>query len=463
MKTKELAGKTMLAAVAALAIGTATAKEPQKMIWAQLVHLSTNMWNDDPPENYQTFYRKIRALSPKLLFDRTVWNRWVDRMVEAKMNMVVIDVGDGVRYDSHPELALEGSWTKEELRAELARLRKLGLEPIPKLNFSARHDSWLKVYHRMLSTPKYYEVCADLIREISEIFDKPRFLHIGMDEETPSKDGEMSVVRMGKLWWHDFLFLCGEVEKNGMRPWIWYYNAYEEGEKFFELCPKSVVVSTAEYYFGAVNDDNPKMKWLRKLDEHGYDVIPCGSNWACPENMRELVSWGVDNVSEEHLKGFIMAPWVRTLPCFRKQGLRSITCVEDAIDMYESRNDGERRASAVWFVKDGEKSAYRTNFPEDRLQYFTGDQLVVDFGMKRPMRPVLELQHSYQNIPCTITVQAANKLDGQRAVPEGETVSYVLKEGEYRVETDKVLGPARYLVITADRKFFLTGLSVKGE
>ena len=28
---------------------------------------------------------------------------------------------------------------------------------------------------------------------------------------------------------------------------------------------------------------------------------------------------------------------------------------------------------------------------------------------------------------------------------------------------DKVLGPARYLVITADKKFFLTGLSVKGE
>ena len=457
--------KCALAAAALAGVLSASAAGPSGdgMIWAELLHLSSNMWNDDGAENYQTSYRKIRALSPKLLCDRAVWDSWIARTAETKINMVVIDLGDGVRYDSHPELAIEGSWTKDELRAELARLRKLGIEPIPKLNFSARHDSWLKVYHRMLSTPKYYEVCADLIREVAELFDHPRFLHLGMDEEGPSKGGEMCVVRMGKLWWHDLVYLCKQVEANGMRPWIWCDFVCSQGDSFFDLCPKSIVLSSYTYDFGTANNGNPNMRWMAKAAKLGYDIIPCGSNWGCPENMREIVSWGLDNVEPSRLKGFVMASWARTIPRARKQGLRSIDCLQDAIEMYEKRDDPERMASAVWFVKSGQTTSYRMNYPEDRLQYYIGDELVADFGLTRPMRPVLEVQHSHKNVPCTITVQAANRLDGHRPVPEGEKLTYVLNEGEYRVEMDKVLGPARFLVITADKRFFLTDLTVKAE
>jgi len=33
------------------------------------------------------------------------------------------------------------------MKDEIARLKGLGLEPIPKLNFSACHDAWLKDYN----------------------------------------------------------------------------------------------------------------------------------------------------------------------------------------------------------------------------------------------------------------------------------------------------------------------------
>ena len=69
------------------------------------------------------------------------------------------------------------------MRAEVKRLREMGLEPIPKLNFSTCHDTWLGPYARMVSTPKYYEVAKDLIAETIELFDKPRLFHLGMDEE----------------------------------------------------------------------------------------------------------------------------------------------------------------------------------------------------------------------------------------------------------------------------------------
>jgi len=98
------------------------------------------------------------------------------------MNALVLDLGDGVRWDSHPEIAVENAWTPAKLREELDRARELGIEPLPKLNFSTAHDAWLGPYSRMVSTPQYYEVCRDLIDEASELFGRPRLFHLGMDE-----------------------------------------------------------------------------------------------------------------------------------------------------------------------------------------------------------------------------------------------------------------------------------------
>lgn len=135
------------------------------------------------------------------------------------VNMVVLDLGDAVRYDSHPEIAVDNAWSPEKLRAELKKMRALGIEPIPKLNFSTAHDFWMGEYARMVSTSKYYEVCRDLIREVSALFDTPRFFHIGMDEETCAHQGhyEYTSVRNGDLWWRDLFFYIDEVEKSGSR------------------------------------------------------------------------------------------------------------------------------------------------------------------------------------------------------------------------------------------------------
>ena len=70
---------------------------------------------------------------------------------------------------------------------------------------------------------KYYQVCAVLIRDVAEIFDCPRFMHLGYDEETDGHQRKYKycVVRQGDRWWHDFLWFVKETEKTGMRPWIW--------------------------------------------------------------------------------------------------------------------------------------------------------------------------------------------------------------------------------------------------
>jgi hypothetical protein len=190
------------------------------VIWGNLLHVSMNMWEDWRPANHP---HPGRLFDPDLRCDDALWNELTQAMADAGMNLVVLDLGDAIRYESHPEIAVNGAWTTERLRSELTRLRGLGLEPIPKLNYGAAHDAWLKDYARMVSTRKYYEVCADLIAEVCALFDTPRLFHLGMDEENldVQRDYEHVVIRQHDLWWRDLYFLVEQVERAGSRPWIW--------------------------------------------------------------------------------------------------------------------------------------------------------------------------------------------------------------------------------------------------
>ena len=95
------------------------------------------------------------------------------------------------------------------------------MEPVPKLNFSAGHNAWMKEYRRMMGTALYRRVCADVVADVVEVFGHPRFFHIGYDEETAGhqKRFEYIVVRNGEAWWTDFLAVVDAVERGGARAW----------------------------------------------------------------------------------------------------------------------------------------------------------------------------------------------------------------------------------------------------
>jgi hypothetical protein len=110
--------------------------KPKKdsLIWGNLLHLGMNMWCDRDVQqwgNLKGEELKCVTAQPYLRFDDSLWKDLTKRMADVGMNMVVIDLGEGIRYESHPEIAVKGSWTPAKLREELAALRKLGLEPIP--------------------------------------------------------------------------------------------------------------------------------------------------------------------------------------------------------------------------------------------------------------------------------------------------------------------------------------------
>ena len=193
----------------------------------------------------------------------------------------------------------------------------------------------------MVSTPDYYRVVSDVIRDVAEIF-KPRLFHVGYDEEDYwHQDGfQYAVMRQGDLWWNDFLFTVKEVEKNGARAWMWSDKIWHGREEFVKRCPKSVLCSN--WYYLADFDPKPKSplypmvhayEWL---EEAGFDQVPCCSscgNWSTLDtNPRLTVEYCLPRIARERFKGLLMTSWQMTLKPFEKMIMRSFDLTVPAIE-----------------------------------------------------------------------------------------------------------------------------------
>ena len=305
-------------------------------VWCYMLKLGTNMWCDCvPPKwgNLKPDEMHYKAPSDYLRCDDALWRELTDKARAAGFNMLLIDLAEGVQYPSHPELAVKGSWSPEKLRKELARLRAMGLEPIPKLNFSTAHDIWLKDYSRMVSTRKYYQVCADLIRDVSELFGHPRWFHMGYDEETAKHQSRYQhvIVRQGELWWHDFLWFVKQVESAGMRPWMWSDFIWNHKDDFLKRMPRSVLQSNWYYHEKFDDPNDHRVRGYLDLAEGGFDQIPTGSNYSCDVNFAGTVDFCRKNIPAERLEGFLMAPWRHTIPHWRGDLVSAIDLAEKVI------------------------------------------------------------------------------------------------------------------------------------
>lgn len=319
------------------------------MYWGYMIQLSMNMWADvDQSQLPATSY----GYRDHLWFEDEAWEAILAELVEARANLLLIDLGDGIAWESHPEIAVKGAWTRERLRTELARLRERGIQPIPKLNFSACHDAWLGQYSRMLSTEPYYRVCADLIAEAVELFDNPPLFHLGMDEENVANQArfEYVVLRQHDLWWRDLAFLVDEVEKHGSRAWVWSDYGWAHPETYYDRMPRTVLQSNWHYYdFEADVDERPRL--LRStdshvayldLEDHGFDQIPASSNFRRDENAVRTVQFVRDVIAPERLFGYLQTPWRETTMDRLQVHREAIRQLGDARRVHE-----ERAAEAV--------------------------------------------------------------------------------------------------------------------
>ncbi len=306
----------------------------KEMIWGYMLLLSSHMWSDElspVTELYETRYTE------RCDVDLEVWDSTVKFIGERKFNLALIDVGDMLKYERHPEISAPDAWDKDFMKKKLDEMRALGIEPIPKLNFSTAHDTWLKKYRRMICTDEYYQVCTDAIAEVAEVFGNPRLFHLGFDEEHLIYPvHEMSIIRGHKLWWHDLNLFAKTAEKYGARPWIWSDYFWNHADDFCKNMSRDILQSN--WYYSSIEDfpkDSENYKRVHAyelLDEYGYDQVPTPSTWEFKRNIHSTLAFCRDKLGEsEHLKGFLDASWMFT------NKLNRYTLMDDAERMYLSR------------------------------------------------------------------------------------------------------------------------------
>ena len=299
-----------------------------KFMWAYLAHFGVKMWE-----------RRLHYTDLKV--DDSMWKSLTERAAKVGVNVFVFDLGEGMVFPSHPELAVRGSWEPERMKEEIVRLRKMGMMAVPKLNFSSSHDQWLGKWRPYLSTPEYFQVCAEVIRDVAEVFDESPLFHLGYDEETyfiqNVNEFEYKRLRSGNLWWHDFLWFVAEVEKYGMRPWIWSDMCWEHKDEFLSRMPRTVLQSN--WYYGKELDvtkvqekHRAEVETYATLEKARYDQMPCGSTYSCRENFGRTIDHCRNIIKGDRLKGFFMAPWYyRTQEDCRAKIMESLDVMEAEI------------------------------------------------------------------------------------------------------------------------------------
>lgn len=311
-----------------------------------LMHLGGNMWQK--PGNTKMYKKESIdwLYRDYLVTDDATWKTVTDFLPSCHINTLLIDMGEAVEMKSHPELAVRGSWSQEKFKNELKRLRALGLEPIPKFNFSASHNAWMKDMSYKTGTKEFYALCKDLIDEACELFDGPELFHIGMDEEDAYSQNTyghaLVITKSPEQFAHDTNLLFEACQRNGARPWMWAgtaaFDYYGGEQKFAQAVPKSVVLSN--YHYGSIHVDGedmynmPSVKHYKVLEELGYDQIPCASTWVEPTSNLRTMNFAKKYMNDEKLMGFLSAPWHLTIPEMVYGLLHDATCQKLAIEKY---------------------------------------------------------------------------------------------------------------------------------
>ena len=308
------------------------------MIKAILLHLGSNMWSKKGtiPRTGHSKHYAGSIYRDFLYTDKDEWIKITSELPKYGFNTLLIDMGEGVELKSHPELAVEGSWTQEEFKEELVRLRSIGITPYPKFNFSCGHSAWLKDYAYMVGTDIYNKVCCDIVEETIKLFDTPEFFHLGLEEEDygSQKNQPISITRAPYKKREDAFMLFDVCKKYGVRPWIWIdpktLEAFGGKEIFVETMPKDLVISNWFYRFVSPNtiasgNEPERLKMYEDINSWGFDQIPTSSTWSHVLNSKMTMQYCKERAAESTI-GYMTAPWFFTTERFHYALMNDIAC-----------------------------------------------------------------------------------------------------------------------------------------
>lgn len=325
--------------------------------------------------------------------DPDVFARAIDKMIEADINLLVVEVEKGLRYDSHPKVSADWALTKKTLGGLLDQARKGGLECVPLLP-SLPHTGYLvEAYPEIAETtsvcprhPLTWKILDELSDELIELF-QPCLFHIGHDEmlsafprhqrrsalQCPRCRGDdaaewflESILRrhaylkeqgLVTMMWADMLLNLDEFLETSL--WQGNMHAFHGGwpdhfERALAGIPRDVVMCDWHYKPGC------QYPSLRYLQDEGFEVL------GCPKTMNEdnafLITRYAQRTRTPNLLGMLGTNWSEMSPA--NEG-RLIQDIEENGAIFGGQDDPVLRQAA--------EAAESRRFGEGPLEF------VVDF------------------------------------------------------------------------------------
>jgi hypothetical protein len=255
----------------------------------------------------------------------------IDRVLtKYKYNALVLEC-DYLQWKTNPKMAMDFAMSQDDLKKDIAYARKNFLEPIPLVQ-SLGHCEWAfkngqntdivedpaARYAFCPSNPKTYDFLFSVFDEAIELFDHPRYFHIGHDEVAMTgkfpacpvctKKSETELLLMNTNNIHDYLsskdarvmmwgdMLLGPNEAIGANN---AHTVQEAVERRAGL-PKDIVIADWHYY-PASPDKYPSLGIFKK---DGFDTL--SATWDDPENISNFTLAS----KRENIMGHLLTLWV---------------------------------------------------------------------------------------------------------------------------------------------------------
>lgn len=283
--------------------------------------------------------------------------RLIDKLKKYKINAVIAEVEDKIKYKRQPLVGSPDALTIEEWQklSEYAHARNISISPLVQglghASFVLKHEHYKSLRDDPESDwafnpidPKTYEVQFDLYRDAMEALPHGKYLHVGGDEvKTSGRNSGKSALELQLIWLNK---VCQFAEKSGRVPIFWddmplkqtgvyhpmfqpqmpkaqvdsIWNANEQYlEKFLPQFPKNCIYMRWNYHSPEAYGNTKTMQWFR---DHGLKVMGATAGqtrWVLmpqrESNMDNIRSFALSSI-ETGLNGLLLTLWDDDSPHF---------------------------------------------------------------------------------------------------------------------------------------------------
>lgn len=291
---------------------------------------------------------------------------FIDQMAKYKYNVLQLhltdDQGWRMEIKSHPKLASKQYYTQEQLRDLIKYANERYIQIIPEVDVPGHTVAILAAYPHLACSHKQsaekkvgetvnmmlcasqeevYSVMADVVREVSEVFESPYF-HLGGDEAAVPENWakcdacKEMMARLGytkptQLMVPFFNRVLDEVRKNQKKPILWceLNNIWPPADDYLFPYPKDVTLVTWRNALTPTCLDLTRKNGhpiIMAPGEHAYldypqyrNDFPEFNNWGMPittlQKTYELdPGYGCNEKDAAHIQGVMGTLWAEAIP-----------------------------------------------------------------------------------------------------------------------------------------------------